>query len=182
MLFYRTQLCKRATSSLFRRDDSCARHPRGRNHSRFRPWTAKGTLLQRDARAGRGTAAFFGNILSTATLSITDGRTGNQSMAFAASQWPARPASRFTDGSRGSWFCRPWIIAVSAPSKPRSMGPNFTPPVRPVLTGDQWEGLAPAAKAGDTVSGSGLPLVSGRNGATTTPRMKNRPTSVAAGP
>ena len=30
--------------------------------------------------------------------------------------------------------------------------------------------------------GSGLPLVSGRNGAATTPRMKNSPTIVAAGP
>ena len=32
------------------------------------------------------------------------------------------------------------------------------------------------------VSGSGLPLVSGRNGAAMTPRMKNSPTIVAAGP
>ena len=30
--------------------------------------------------------------------------------------------------------------------------------------------------------GSGLPLVSGRNGAAITPRMKNSPTIVAAGP
>lgn len=42
-------------------------------------------------------------------------------------------------------------------------------------------GRSAKAAAADSVSGSGFPLVSGRNGAATTPRMKNEPTIVAAG-
>jgi hypothetical protein len=49
------------------------------------------------------------------------------------------------------------------------------------VTDDQLvrTGCGPAC---DSVSGNGLPLVSGRKGAATMPRIKNRPTIVAAGP
>jgi len=41
-------------------------------------------------------------------------------------------------------------------------------------------GRSAKAAAGNRVSGSGFPFVSGRNGAAATPRMKNEPTIVAA--
>ena len=91
-----------------------------------------------------------------------------------ASGWStSKRLSQRSGRALSSMWGSPLTAGATTSSTPRNSGDRISP---------LGQRVAPAAKAGDTVSGSGLPLVSGRNGATTTPRMKNKPTSVAAGP